>query len=308
MNPTTQTRFAALPGQATLRFSRVAPLLAHEWFFGAFLLMQWVRLLWAVGPLDRDAEIYLALILANVALIAWCESDPTPHRWHLRLWFYPVAMNVIFFTMSSAVPKVAPQPWDATLRSVDEFLFRRLLSVRAQAFASRPLTEVLSLCYLLFFPYLVIGWLDYARRGLELFRRLFLGLFTIYGLGFIGYAWVPAAGPYLASPEQFTMPLTGWAITALNARVVADGSNGVDVFPSLHCAVSCYLLGFDRRHSPRRFRILVVPCVGLWLATIYLRYHYFVDVLGGFALAAFGLWLAQRWVATNPQQPEQLLP
>jgi membrane-associated phospholipid phosphatase len=38
-----------------------------------------------------------------------------------------------------------------------------------------------------------------------------------------------------------------------------------------------------------------VPCIGLWLATIYLRYHYFVDVVVGFALAAFGLWIANRW-------------
>jgi membrane-associated phospholipid phosphatase len=26
-----------------------------------------------------------------------------------------------------------------------------------------------------------------------------------------------------------------------------------------------------------------------------LRYHYFVDVAAGFALAAFGLWIANRW-------------
>ena len=45
------------------------------------------------------------------------------------------------------------------------------------------------------------------------------------------------------------------------------------------------LLFFDRRHSPERFRRLVVPVAILWISTIYLRYHYFVDVLAGFALA-----------------------
>ena len=89
--------------------------------------------------------------------------------------------------------------------------------------------------------------------------------------------------------------LTGGWITGWNAAVVAKGSNGVDVFPSLHCAVSCFLLFFDRRHRPWRYRLYLLPCIGLWFSTIYLRYHYLVDVICGFALAAFALWLANRF-------------
>jgi membrane-associated phospholipid phosphatase len=55
-------------------------------------------------------------------------------------------------------------------------------------------------------------------------------------------------------------------------------------------------LAFDRRHSRRRFRLFLVPVVGLWLSTVYLRYHYLVDLLAGFALAA----LAWRAVCRPP--------
>src|SRR5208282_3286332 len=92
-----------------------------------------------------------------------------------------------------------------------------------------------------------------------------------------------------------TKPLDGWWITKWNAAIVAAGSNKVDVFPSLHCAVSSFLLFFDRRHRPWRFKLYLVPAIGLWLSTIYLRYHYLIDVLCGFALAAFALWLAGRY-------------
>jgi membrane-associated phospholipid phosphatase len=67
------------------------------------------------------------------------------------------------------------------------------------------------------------------------------------------------------------------------------GTNGADVFPSLHCAVSAFILGFDARHDPRAFRRWMLPVIGLWLSTIYLRFHYFVDVAAGFALAALAL-------------------
>ena len=147
----------------------------------------------------------------------------------------------------------------------------------------------------MFFPYLLVSWFYYAWRGLPLLRKLMAGLFTIYGLGFLGYSFVPAGGPHLALPDEFTVPLKGWAVTRFNASVVVRGSNGVDVFPSLHCAITCFLLFFDCQHARWRYRLYLVPCVGLWLATIYLRYHYFVDVVAGFALAAFGLWIANRW-------------
>ena len=77
------------------------------------------------------------------------------------------------------------------------------------------------------------------------------------------------------------------------AKPVLDyASNGVDAFPSIHVAVSLYLLAFDRMYYRRRFWRLLVPCVALWISTIYLRYHYAVDVIAGFAIAAIGLRVA----------------
>lgn len=275
------------------------PLLPHEWFFGGFLLVTWLRLVRAVGPLDRDALLYLALLLANAGVIAWCLARPGRLRWHARLWFYPLAMNVLFFTMGSSALKVNPQKLDSLLLRVDNALLGITPSLPAQALARPWLTEAVSFCYLLFFPYIIFSWIYYARRGLPLFRELMVGMFTIYAFGFLGYSFVPAAGPHLAMADQFTTPLKGWAITALNARIVAEGSNGVDVFPSLHCAISCFLLFFDRQHTRWRYRLYLFPCWGLWFATIYLRYHYLIDLIFGFTLAAGALWITRWWARTS---------
>jgi len=284
--------------------SRQSKILPHEWFFGVFLCVQWLRLALAVGPLDRDALLYFGILLANVLVITSCRQRETNVRWQIRLWFYPVAMNAVFFTMGSAVLKVSPHKFDSVLAGMDQMLFGALLSQRAQLIVTPALTEVLSFCYLLFFPYLLFSWFYYARRGLPLLRKLMVGIFTIYGLGFLGYSLVPAGGPHLSLPDDFSVPLTGWAITRFNALVVASGSNGVDVFPSLHCAISAYLLFFDRQHARWRYRFYLAPCIGLWLATVYLRYHYLTDVVVGFALAAFALWLVNRWKKSYaPQEP-----
>jgi hypothetical protein len=278
-----------------MNWFRATKLLPHEWFFGAFLLVTWLRLIVAVGPLDSDALLYLGLILINAAVITRCELRETRARWFARLWYYPVVMNVAFMTMGSTAMKVVSRRQDAVLQRIDATFVGVTPSLSAQVLVRPWLTETLSLCYLLFFPYLFISIVFYAWRGIVSFRQLCVGLFTIYAFGFLGYSTVPAAGPYLALPGEFTVPLTGWAITRFNTFVVTSGSNGVDVFPSLHCAVSCFLLFFDRQHARWRYRLYLVPCLGLWLATLYLRYHYLVDVISGFALAAFALWLTDRW-------------
>ncbi|MEO5712437.1 MAG: phosphatase PAP2 family protein [Luteolibacter sp.] len=288
-----------------MNWLRKTGLLPHECFFGAFLVILWFRLVATVGFFDQDALLYFALILANVAIITWCRLRETSLSWQCRLWFYAVVMNVVFMNMKSSVLKVNSHKWDDVLAGFDKALFGAILSVRVQAFMTPILTELLSFCYLLFFPYLLISWFYYAYRGLPLFRKLMAGMFTIYGLGFLGYSFVPAGGPHLAFSGEFSVPLTGWATTRFNALIVEKGSNGVDVFPSLHCAISCYLLFFDRQHARWRHRLYLVPCVGIWCATIYLRYHYFADLLAGFALATFALWLTSRWENASGETSKQ---
>jgi hypothetical protein len=269
-------------------------MLAHEAVFGLYLVLTWLRLGLAAGFARWDALAFLGLIAADAALIAWCSAKETPLRWRLRLLFHPVAMNAAYMLMRTAVPAFHPALEDGLLQALDRRLVGGNLSLRLEPFACPAATEALSFCYILFMPYLLFSCLWYFIGDLKTLKKFYSGLFTLYGIGFLGYTLVPALGPWLAMADRFKAPLEGWWITALNAKMVVAGSNRVDVFPSLHCAVSSYFLFFDRRHKPLRYKCYLVPCVGLWLSTIYLRYHYAVDVVCGFGLAAFSLWVAGR--------------
>ena len=56
-------------------------------------------------------------------------------------------------------------------------------------------------------------------------------------------------------------------------------------FPSLHAAVSLVALVYAWRHVRAWFWVLLPFALGLWVSTIYLRHHYVVDLLAGWALA-----------------------
>lgn len=271
--------------------------LTHEWLFGAYLLFMSVGLLSTSGLADVNTLGYLAGLLIAGGLIALTAHRDTPTRWRTRLLFYPLAMNVYFQLMRSAVPVVHPAKMDLALRQIDQWLLPDTPSLLLEPLVMPWATEAFSFFYILFLPYLTFSVITYAIGDLGRLRAFTVGLFSLYGIGFLGYALVPAGGPYLAFAQEFTVPLLGGPITDWNAAVVRAGSNGVDVFPSLHVAVSSFLLGFDFRHQRRRFWVYLVPCFGLWLSTLYLRYHYLVDLLFGFSLAALALWLAERQFA-----------
>lgn len=276
--------------------------LAHEWLFGGYLAITWSRLVVAAGLVAPDTLVFLAFIAANVALIAYCERHPTPRNWRLRLAYYPIVMNLAFQQMRTAVPLITPDKADAQLRAIDAAMIGGNPSLVLEPYVTPWLTELCSCFYVLFFPYLLVSIAVHLFGDLELLKKYSVGLFSLYGLGFLGYTLVPASGPYLAMAGEFTIPLDGFLVTGWNAELVRMGSSGVDVFPSLHVAISCFILLFDRWHRRWRYRAYLLPCVGLWFSTVYLRYHYLIDLLAGFALAAVALTIAGRFAAARGKE------
>lgn len=160
------------------------------------------------------------------------------------------------------------------------------------------LNDALMLGYLFFFIHLVAVPGAYCVRDLARFKQCIVGLFTLYGIGFLSYTLLPAGGPHRWM--TFEIPLTGPFVIPATLAMVNSGSNGVDVFPSLHFAVSLYLLVFDWWHERRRFWLCLVPCLLLWCSTVLLRFHYFVDLIGGLAVALIGLFVAARFAKARP--------
>ena len=202
-------------------------------------------------------------------------------------------MGLSFYTLATAVPLLGVPTADALLARLDYSL---LGVTPALALASVHLpwfTDLMVVAYLFFFYILIVGPGWYCIHDLARFRACFAGLFTTYALGFLGYTVLPAAGPHLSMTEL--PPLQGGALTRLMLPLVSQGSNGVDVFPSIHCAASLYLLAFDFQHYRRRFWWLLLPCIALWVSTVYLRYHYVVDLLGGVLIAAVGIAVARAY-------------
>ena len=272
------------------------PFRPHEAIFGGFLLVTSARLLaagGAAGPCLAFTGMAAAIVVMAKAATRW----PSATMSRLRLAIFPVLVNVVYWQLGPVVEQLGANNWDAALLRADRALLADTPSVLLGGWTPPLLTDFLSGCYLLFFPGVLAAFFFAILRPELRGVRLFNGLISLYGLGFLGYTLI-AAGPHLAMPEAFPAALTGGWLTRTNAALVADGSNRVDVFPSLHTAITVFLMGSLWPRHRRVFLALLIPAAGLCAATLYLRYHYAVDLFAGLLLAAATLALNR-----NPRLP-----
>jgi membrane-associated phospholipid phosphatase len=267
--------------------------LPHEWAFGAFLLSMVLRLAFNGHALNPYTALFLALFIGGIGLCALTSLHPSRLRWTLRLLWYPSIMGVSFYALAGAIPLLDMPAADARLAAWD----MRLLGQPAAEFftstQSARLTDFMAVAYCLFFFYLILGPAHYGLRDTPRFRACMVGLFTLYALGLTGYTVLPATDPLYTVNFSATLPESPFAEALLTA--ISGAGNGFDVFPSIHVAVTLYLLVFDFLNFRRRFWLLLLPCCLLWVSTVYLRYHYFVDVLAGVAVAVVGLATASAY-------------
>ena len=190
----------------------------------------------------------------------------------------------------------------AQLKAADEALLGVSPAWWMESFATPWLTELLAYAYATMFilPLVVLVTLSVRGHEREL-RRAALGLLVAFYLGFLVFLLVPAKSPDIV--YDFNTPLSGYGFYEASMQTWQRLQQiTFDAFPSMHTAIStialvhAHRLGalLSPRHPRAFFRVYLPIVVLLQLATLYLRQHYFVDLLAAWALAAFSLWLANR--------------
>ncbi|MBN1443523.1 MAG: phosphatase PAP2 family protein, partial [Planctomycetes bacterium] len=247
---------------------------------------------------SAGGETFLCALCATACLItgvAWLRRRPgdTPQRLRLGV---SVAFTIWFYSAVRAlVPAIGMPLQDSALLRIDELVLGRTPSVWLHSSSPRWLIEIFSAGYLTFEVYVVWSFVRAFRGPLERALEFHRLVVTIFAVGYAGYLLVPALGPRRAFPEMFD---GGWAVglsSQFNTWIIDRWSSLYDVFPSLHIAVTLALLQQDFRYA-RRFLPLVLP-VGVitMMSTVWLGYHYAMDLIAGVLLFLLAYWsLGQR--------------
>ncbi|MBI1908806.1 MAG: phosphatase PAP2 family protein [Deltaproteobacteria bacterium] len=215
----------------------------------------------------------------------------------VKSWLPFVIMALIYENMHDLVVTLNPKVMDAMLIQWDLNLFGSHLSVWMERLVSPGLNDFFSAIYHSYLLYPMFLGFSLYRSPVDRetsFRRFMLAyLYSCY-IGFVGYILVPGIGPYYGLSHLYMIPLEGGLLTQLNNHLYQSFSNMRDVFPSLHTANTLICLVFAFRYRRRLFWYFLLPATSLVVSTIYLRYHYTIDVVAGIILVPIACTLGEQ--------------
>jgi hypothetical protein len=269
---------------------------------------------WVVVPLALAIVVRLALepayITPRFALFAgllvlfaathlWLAKSPSAGRIRSALLANFLGINLGYLTIGVAMNAHAGWRADELVFAIDRALFggdpQRFLARISQPW----LSTATMLGYLAFAGFLFYLFLSEAFVLSRATGRVQLGLMRLYGLGFSGYLLLPAAGPALHHPDLLPAIRHSAFSAALQPWVLGNCS-GVDVCPSIHAAVCAFTLIWTRRRRPWLFWWLLPVGLALLLGTVYLQYHYFLDLPFGLLLGAVAALSVSHVEARSP--------
>lgn len=231
------------------------------------------------------------LLLGHAAgallIIVIAKKFVSPLSLLFRHWYPALVVPALYKEMSVLIPALRATAMDETLARLDYAIWGVNPTVWLERIQHPLLTEYLQFIYSMFMPaFILVGALYWLKRPLAEFR--YYGFLVVLGflVSYIGYFLVPARGPRFILAHLHSTELQGlWTYQWF--RDTLDSLEGVhyDCFPSGHTQMTILAWWSCRQLSRTAFYAFGFFTLCQIFSTVYLRYHYSVDLMAGFVFA-----------------------
>ena len=296
----------ALANEPTHAASWVRNWASQDWIIIAYFLVLILALCIGKGP-NRSACIVRVAADAGVFVFVLALVRGNVLRWGgiVSSLLYRTAIIATllstFFQLREILPAVSPWTDDARIYAFDMNVFGFEPSVVFDRWVTPVTTEWFAFFYFLYFLILSVHVLPmtYYQRGTVLLGRFATGVLLVFMTAHVVYMIVPGYGPYWYLKDTFTHELQGGTFWRLVRETVDAGGAQKDIFPSLHTAAPTFFAIFSFRHrkiAPFKYTWPVMAFVAtqIIIATMFLRWHYLVDIVAGLTLAIGASWIGQH--------------
>lgn len=255
-------------------------------------------------------QINILVGIATIGFAMWYDQtgERVPHIFRS---FYILPVGYMFYAqVHNYIPLVHPTTYDHILASWDRAIFGVNPTVWIDRFAHPLLTEYFQIWYNFFQLLLIVPAVEYYRRGSMRKFRIYasLLLFGFY-FSYLCYFLMPAIGPRFEVHNFFSIDkeLPGILLTGPFRAFINAGNNitstmtnpyavvNRDCMPSGHTMMSVLGILMAWRFRSRWRWLMTIGGLSIIVSTVYLRYHYVVDVMAG-AILAFVVFLIYPWL------------
>ncbi len=299
--------------QPFMRFKLRDVLLGADWYFLGILVIYtviqaiFITRIPNIGMLIMQ-NIFIAMTIISIATLGRYRAGTIFQNIH-RYYHLPI-IYVVFMQVFVYISVMNPHDYDHILMAWDKALFGVNPTEWLQQFAFPALTEFLQIAYVLFYFHAFAQSIELNMRGLyEEAERVTRTIVFGFLLSYLAYFFMPAIGPRFSVHEyaSITTDLPGIWVTDIIRNIIdtGDGFRDKSIAPALQMHRNCMPSGHTmmtlmnmilafRFRSKLRWVFFIMGC-SLIFSTVYLRYHYVVDVIAGIILALVALGL-ESWI------------
>jgi membrane-associated phospholipid phosphatase len=242
--------------------------------------------------------LVLCLVETRVAQRAeWQGATPSVKFWHFwRHWYPHLFFLFCFEELAKIVHLVTPAWKDTKLIAADHWLTGVHPTVWLEQFATPARNDFMQFAYLTYFTYLlVLGGVLYYRRDWRGYWSVMTYSAAGYAIGYVIAIFFPIESPWFSMAGAWHGQLQGGPFTAVINFIEHFGRVRGAAFPSEHVAGSVAVLWGAWRHRRWLFWVMVPLVVCMCVSTVWGRYHYVVDVLGGMVTGTLG-YVIGSWI------------
>lgn len=252
-------------------------------YFGimVFMLAAW----WDRIP---DASLLLTWHVIGSAIIVYQVKRPNRTTWIFRNWYPLIYVASCYKEMANFFPLARGVTYDRALAALDQRIWGVQPAVWLAGIQTPALTEILQWIYTAFIPAVLLVALVFWFQGRYREFQYYAFLIALgYLVSYLGYVLWPARGPRVLFAKEFAnIPLRGlWLLHAMQHALDQLESVAYDAFPSGHTELTILAWWASRKLSKIWFSAYFSYTSSIIFATVYLRYHYTVDVFAGAILA-----------------------
>jgi membrane-associated phospholipid phosphatase len=275
--------------------------LPSDWAISTYLAVTGLLVMvWGNGVNNRwkIVLLHMALLMAVYAIVRYLSDSRSRSVRFIRLLYIPLTIT-FFYEETSLFLHLFHSGWfDGRIIALERSILGVSPTLWVQPWQKPLINEWLMMGY--FSYYFIVGIpllvLFFKRRDLEV-AQLTWAISLAFFISYLGFILYPVQGPRFELAGMYQRELNGFFFVPLVAALMKAAAIHGGCMPSSHVAAALvstvYILKYNRRWGMLCILLVIALCLG----TVWGRFHYLSDVMGGILIAVFVLWAASRYPA-----------
>lgn len=246
------------------------------------------------------------LFLVCVVIIVSKYFEKKKNRGVLRQVYLIPFIFLIYSNVRIIIDTFFNNDLDIYLIQIDEYILGTQIGYILEPLINTSLTEYLQISYFMFFIMPIIHITELSKKNnLSDFDKLTRNIIFGFMFSYLLYLFVPAIGPRFTIFEfsRISTELPGLFLTDILREIINVGGgipvNSInpasdvnrDCMPSGHTMMTVINIYFAYKFNSKLKWIYYILGVSLIFSTMYLRYHYLIDVVAGLFFAFISIKL-----------------